>query len=625
MRETISGAAGSDGAATGGAHDAPARRAQPSGLRSVLRGLDRATVVHALVVVGLVVARQLMCHWLPTKVLSYAAYDDNLMVSMARTIADGQWLGPYGQLTLVKGVGFPLFLVLAHALGVAYLDLVTLTYSLSCVVFVHAVRELVPRGWQRLLLLCVLMFAPVMASATAVQRIYRCSITPALVLLVFATLVRLFLLAADVPQVAHAPEAQDAHRPRAWLRPMAAWAVLGGVSLAWLWNTREDGVWIVPAAAILLGCTVVACVRRRGPAWQRVVAVALALVPFALLALSSTTIAAINAQWYGQDLAIELSAGNFPRAIRALYAIDAEEGERDYGPRVTVSDQILTRAIEASPTLKSIEGHLWERWDYWKQFGGKPKGQPKNGWFFWGFRDAVSEAGLYDTAERSEAFYAAVADELEAAMERGELTERPTMPSALMPPLKDGYLDDLVLTGVRLGVYVAQSQGTQPALVESETWVEGVEDDIAFLGARVIPVGGQPTERMRAAVAVCDAVDKAYHVLSPVLGAVGALGFVLAAVSAMRSRRTSHGTQDRDQGPHNRLLHQLFVQAVLAVAFFTLLAGLSYTEVFSFDAVNPMYASGAYPLYLAFGALGVAALWEALGTWRTAAPLTQGA
>ena len=43
--------------------------------------------------------------------------DDLYYVRAAEHILDGRWLGPYNQNTLVKGVGYPLFLMSTHTLG----------------------------------------------------------------------------------------------------------------------------------------------------------------------------------------------------------------------------------------------------------------------------------------------------------------------------------------------------------------------------------------------------------------------------------------------------------------------------------------------------------------------------
>lgn len=156
-----------------------------------LSRLLRKNLPEISAVLILVCFKQLMTHWLPCHVID-APFDDRLMVRLAESLSAGSWLGAYDRFTLVKGVGFPLLLAGAHEWNISYMDVVQLMYSTSCLVFVIAVRDLVPSRPQRLALFCVLLFAPVMTSFENVQRVYRCSITPPLVLFLFGSLYRLF-------------------------------------------------------------------------------------------------------------------------------------------------------------------------------------------------------------------------------------------------------------------------------------------------------------------------------------------------------------------------------------------------------------------------------------------------
>src|ERR1700681_4912126 len=46
-------------------------------------------------------------------------HDDTLFVKLGRYLAEGKWLGPFDQSTLMKGPGYPLFLALANWLGIS--------------------------------------------------------------------------------------------------------------------------------------------------------------------------------------------------------------------------------------------------------------------------------------------------------------------------------------------------------------------------------------------------------------------------------------------------------------------------------------------------------------------------
>src|SRR5258708_36769887 len=49
----------------------------------------------------------------PVFAMPYMLHDDDLFIRLARYLEAGQWLGPYDNLTLAKGMFYPLFIVIA--------------------------------------------------------------------------------------------------------------------------------------------------------------------------------------------------------------------------------------------------------------------------------------------------------------------------------------------------------------------------------------------------------------------------------------------------------------------------------------------------------------------------------
>ena len=57
-------------------------------------------------------------HAIPVQAEAGAIHDDALFVRLATHVAAGDWLGPYDQLTLAKGAGYPVFIALAWLAGI---------------------------------------------------------------------------------------------------------------------------------------------------------------------------------------------------------------------------------------------------------------------------------------------------------------------------------------------------------------------------------------------------------------------------------------------------------------------------------------------------------------------------
>src|ERR1044072_4763900 len=57
---------------------------------------------------------------IPVPLIPILGHDDGHFMQQAKKILDGQWLGPYDQLTLIKGPGYPIFLALGRAARLPY-------------------------------------------------------------------------------------------------------------------------------------------------------------------------------------------------------------------------------------------------------------------------------------------------------------------------------------------------------------------------------------------------------------------------------------------------------------------------------------------------------------------------
>ncbi len=110
-----------------------------------------------IILVGLVVAFTVFKIWLTQGQLlsawGQAIHDDMLFVSLAASIREGQWLGPYNNLTLAKGPIYPLWLALSSLTGLSVLLTQQVLYALAALVLTAALMPLLrtPPGTNYLL------------------------------------------------------------------------------------------------------------------------------------------------------------------------------------------------------------------------------------------------------------------------------------------------------------------------------------------------------------------------------------------------------------------------------------------------------------------------------------------
>src|ERR1700730_15534974 len=218
-----------------------------------------------------------------------------------------------------------------------------------------------------------------------------------------------------------------------------AFAAIAGAILGWLWLTREEGLWVVPAIGIVAA---VAIIRPYRPAALRQTAMSLMVVAGVFAAIN---IGFQTANWlaYGKFVGVDFKEANFQRALKALGGVDSS------GPRpfVPVTRGTLERIYSVSPTFASLrdyyEGPRGKEWlDLSCQTQSATCGEITAGFFVWSLRLAAADAGHYSSPQAASAFFGRIADEISRACERGALVCHPSL-IAEMPHVTREQLEQI--------------------------------------------------------------------------------------------------------------------------------------------------------------------------------------
>src|SRR5262249_44423804 len=189
------------------------------------------------------------------------------------------------------------------------------------------------------------------------------------------------------------------------------WAIAAGLSLAWLWLTREEGVWIVPAVAIL-------CLVRLWQDRRRA-------LPLLLLATSATLagalVASANFIAYHTVAIVDFKDGAFSNALRALQGVQVGEPQA----YVPVPGKVRDQLYDASPSFAALKPYFDEVGRDYMRWGCQVYpgtcGDYAGGWFVWALGDAVAWAGHYGTPGDAAAFYDQLTSEVRSACRSGRL------------------------------------------------------------------------------------------------------------------------------------------------------------------------------------------------------------
>ena len=235
-----------------------------------------------------------------------------------------------------------------------------------------------------------------------------------------------------------------------------------GFLAACFWLTREEGYWLVPALAFIVLAALVdilspqSAARTKAdsfgtvPARLKAIAAPLA---WALIAFVGTNliIAGINYGKYGVFQTNELRSRDFLRGYGALTRIKTDSWQR----YIPLPKDARARAYSVSPAAKelapALDGPLGEGWRRTgcASMNIHPCSEVPPGWFLWELRDAVAIAGHYRSARESKTFYGELADQIDAACDRGAiecLSNRATM----MPPFRREYLGPALQSGAAI-------------------------------------------------------------------------------------------------------------------------------------------------------------------------------
>jgi hypothetical protein len=334
----------------------------------------------------------------PMSLFGAFLHDDALFISQGNRLAQGEWLGPFTQFTLMKGPGYPLFLAVTSQLGLS-VSLAHALFHCATIGIFTAVCHRFTRSWLvSAVLLTLLVWNP--ASLTEfLLRVIREAIYYGQVLLVFATLAYATFSTSRAPY-------------------RLVSAAVGGAAFGWYWLTREDGIWMLPAIAVLASAALFRAVRE-----GRLRPLAATLTAFVLAyGVTQAAFYSLNRIKYGMFVGVDVKERNFLRALRAIHAV-VSEGTT---PLVSVTNRARQRIYRSSPAFasltESLEGPLGQTYAR-EGCAALPTscGEVPAGFFQWELRDAAARAGHYASPAQASAFYGQIADQIEAACARHDL------------------------------------------------------------------------------------------------------------------------------------------------------------------------------------------------------------
>lgn len=324
----------------------------------------------------------------PIQILAYMAHDDAMFWTHAFSIVSGNWLGPYSEMTLPKGVGFPLLEAFGAVSGIP-INVLTASILLTALgLLIRALSIFKVNRW----LLFVAFLLTLGQSSLLMVRPLRDYLYASLLFIVIAGILEL-------------------SRPTKKLH-FVKFIFLGAfVGLFLL--TREENPWILPGVIV---CLIGVLVFNKKNSIGLLNTTKKIGVTVSGLAAVHLIVMAINFASYGSFTTQDFTFGSFPKALSALQSVEEDQQTR----HILVSKKDRDAIYKVSPTFAELKPFFEGPGLFWTKFGCSIEGEScgeYGGWFSWALRDAIADRGYYQSPKKADYFLSRVTKEIKDACE----------------------------------------------------------------------------------------------------------------------------------------------------------------------------------------------------------------
>ncbi len=288
----------------------------------------------------------------PVYLLTVAGFDDALFLQIAGYLRAGDWLGPYDKFTLARGMFYPLFIGAASFAAIPLKIAEQAAYLAASALTAGLVRRRADNNLFALVLFGLLAFNPVLWNVD-LARVIREGLYVSLPLAVVALAVVI------------AFPTQEGNRYGRRILQGCSLGLIGGA----FWLTREEGIWILPALAVVVAVALIGVLR---PGWippsepgvfprrsDHLKAIALPFaVAIAVFFAADGLVAGLNYRHYGIFETNEFRAKSFLRAYGAIARIQHNEWQR----YMIFPKDARQRAYSVSPAARELAPGLEVRW-----------------------------------------------------------------------------------------------------------------------------------------------------------------------------------------------------------------------------------------------------------------------
>jgi hypothetical protein len=512
---------------------------------------------------------------------SYAGYDNLRYVILAANFLEPNIF--YDQFTLVRQPGYPAFIFLSYLVGIPLRFSQEIIYLLAGLFLAWSCFNFYFNKTITNIFSIVYILAPFSFHWNR-QTLADVLYLP-LTALIFACLIHIVNCQSD--------------------RSLLRWSAALGMVLACFWNTRLEGIWIVPSIGFAYSIIALKYWFSRPKKWRKSIEFKKMTIVFCSIVLpvilTTSGISWINATKYGIFDTNDLKSPGFEEAYSSLEKVTSSTWQ----PMVEISRSKRERVYTVSPSFRQLQPYI-ESDNHWRKSSCESGicDDYAAGLFYWVFRESVAQAGYYKSAPNTEAFYHQIAREVDAACQAKTLSCESEKPLAFLPDFHLQYIPLWVKSIGKLNQSLIQSSlilkldsGEEDRELRSQYYARITREPADFIDGRSQNIN-QFKDRL------IFAISKIYNIGFTVLLGLSAIGFGLEAIGLIQ---TKGQVRSISLGFLGLVLSCIIVRIVL----------IAYIDVTSWSVdAGDRYLRPILPMFWLFACIGFIYFWKHFDRFR---------
>lgn len=344
-----------------------------------------------LLITIVALARILLSCNLPSFYINNLRYDDKLMINQSNSLNEGNYLGEYSDLTLVKGIIYPMFLHISNIFNLDYGMLLTIMYIIGCLYFVYSLNKIIKNKLILTIIYVFTIFNPISYSSDLFQRLYRNSLSIIELLFFFGTIIN--IISSKKDNIIN--------------------YIFLGIITGTMFLTREDNIWVVLVYAILIIYKLYKGIKIKN--------ILLLLTPVLVTSTLLNIVCYINYKNYGIYTYNELSNSNFKKAyIKILQIKDEKKIDKTSIPKST-----LYKLVENSKIFNLSKEYI----DIKYKILSQGTDEIYNGNMIWYLRFWIYQQNKFKNGEDANKYFERLSNEIDELFIAGKLEKEFVIPS----------------------------------------------------------------------------------------------------------------------------------------------------------------------------------------------------